>query len=856
MNFNDVTVIIPTRSNLSHLKLCYESLRLHYPTIKVIIGADNPSLEVKEWLHNNSKGGFNYDIFMPEQGMDRVGIIKVYQKLIDQVKTDYVYLVHDDMVFGQHTIQKLIGKIGDNKILSSRRIEPPIYPQTPEKIIYDLGTEPENFKHKEFLELENAIIKQDKDIVVNGFFAPHFFKKTSWIGYDQLFYPQSREDSDLALRFLDSGYELITVWDSVVYHFSGKGSRRKDGNSDSSEWQKTNYKNTRNYVRKWGTLNHSQYILPMKAPSITVGTVILVGEELDLLVKFLAENEPWFDEIALVVDTSYGGEHTLKVREIVQKYITHEQSFTPNNFNPSKIKVLENPLNNDFANQTNLGINMLNTDWVYRHDLDEMFQPDFLTNMREAISKTLEQNPNTQVVGFSRINYLDGKVSNDIPREHWFNAMFDKYPTKPSQVNNPDLQFRLFKKGVTWVGKVHEVPEPVAKQDKDVIVVNRQFQMQHPKNRQKQFNQEQKYSSIVTKKNINKIVYDSVIYTTEGITKHAVEEIKQLDKLGFQIFLLNSHYKDIHGEEFKKFHIPWDFEKDDYVTIVNQPPERWNISQHFKNRIGYLAFEGKLPKRWVEIINSSNIIELWTPSNYCKKTFEESGVTKNIFVVPHGYDPNVWTERTEAPVNDEFTFLAVLTAHNKRKGHDLIAKAFSEEFSKDEKVKLVFKVNKIYNPNESFNKEINSYVNWDGNTNIHYIDSNLSESELVTLFKSSDVYVSASRCEGFGINILNAIVANVPTITTQGSGMDDFVNKNNCYLVEMGPPKWSKFDIVYERAKWSEPKIDSLKKQMRLAYYENKGCFDKPAINQTREKFTWENTVNTMLDRLKHLGFR
>lgn len=847
MNINDITVIIPTRTNVSHLQKSITSLRRFHPTIKILVGADNPTKEVREWLANNNKGNFDYTIFEASPGQDRVGIIKVYQALIDKVQTDLIYLVHDDMVFGQHTITKLINKWEPNHILSSRRIEPPIYGESVEKIVIDLGTDPENFSDDKFLQLEREVLLKDRDIKVKGFFAPHFFKKTDWVGYDPLFYPQSREDSDLALRFLEKNYKLYTVWDSVVYHFSGKGSRRKDGQTNSEEWQKTNYKNTRNYIRKHHTLKHTQFILPIEGSKVSLGAVILVGNEIDLLAKFLMEKEPWFDEIVLVVDTDVSPNHDLAVRDLVQQYCKHELSFSPTNFNPEKIKIISNPLNNDFANQTNTGAKILNTDWYYRHDLDEIIDETFIDSLRNIIDEQTKSNPNVSVFGFPRLNYLDNKLSNDIPREHWFIPLFDRYPNKDT-VNNPDVQFRLCRKDIEWVGNVHEIPKPIKQGDNDCFGIVRQLFIIHPKSRQKQLGQEQKYSQINKKetRKINKIVYDSIIYTEEGITKHAVEEIKELKKRGYEIFLLDANYKDIHGEEFKDLYRPWDFTNDDYITIVNQPPERWQHSAHFKNRIGYLAFEGKLPKRWVEMINSSNIMELWTPSEYCKKTFIESGISKPIYVIPHGVDSSVWISNSTQ--NETTKFLAVLTAHNMRKGHDLIAKAFSEEFKPDENVSLTFKVNKIYNPKESFNKEISKYINWDGNTNIFFQDTNVSEKELVELFNAHDVYISASRSEGFGINILNAMAIGMTVVSTQGTGMDDFLN-DSVYKVKMDKPKWSKYNWVYERAKWPEPNIDDLKKQIRKAYTE------KRKANLEKEKWSWSSTVDKMENRLKQMGF-
>lgn len=750
----DVTIIIPTRANLSFLEAAVNSIRSksQYDTCKILIGADNPTKEVSLWLAENSKGKFDYQEFIDDD-TGRLGIVSMVEELINSVKTKYVFYMHDDMIIGEHTLENLLNQITEKVVLSAKRVEPPLYPETPEKFIRDFGFSPEDFKEDIFLEFEQMAILEDAHRTVEGFFAPHLFKTEDWVGYDQLFKPQSREDSDLALRFTEEGFKLLTVQDALVYHFSGKGSRKKEGNNDSVEWKKSNYKNTNNYIRKWGTLKHTQYILPMKAPKIPISAHVLVGEEKERMFNFLNNIEPWFDEIIMVFDT----EHADGSKEEVERYIQFQEQIENTNFKREKIKIFDRPLNQDFASQTNFAVEQCTNDWTIKLDVDEVFSQNSLSELRFILDRTLQDNENIEVLGFPRINFLDGKISNDIPREHWFTEHFDKYPQKPKDINNYDIQFRLHKKTQKWVGKVHEVPEAVLEKDVDKIRIVTGFEIQHPKNRKRQFEQEKKYSSISrkNKKNISKIVYDSVLFTHEGITKHAREEIKQLLSKEYDIFILDNNYQSGFGEEFKNLYNPFVFygpDSDEYVTIVNQPPTRWEKTKGYKNRIGYLAFEGKLNNEWVKIINESDIIELWTPSQYCKKMFEESGITKEIIVVPHGVDPQVW-KPLEKENNNKFTFLAAGTFHNQRKGLDLVAKAFNEEFTGQDDVELIFKINKIYNPHEGFNKYIKKYISQNGNTSIYFNDENLSEKELVTLYNEADCFVSAHRCLDENTNI-------------------------------------------------------------------------------------------------------
>ena len=113
-------------------------------------------------------------------------------------------------------------------------------------------------------------------------------------GHDELFAPQSKEDSDLFNRFVLNGYKVIQSWDALVYHFTSRGSRfnkHAGGGAgiNSTEWIKTTTKNTRNFIRKWGHfVKHDSLMKPIITPRYLVGFYI-THCSLDLLNAL----EPW-----------------------------------------------------------------------------------------------------------------------------------------------------------------------------------------------------------------------------------------------------------------------------------------------------------------------------------------------------------------------------------------------------------------------------------------------------------------------------------------------------------------------------------------------------------------------------------
>ena len=61
---NDITIIIPTRANVEYLTAAVESIRTkkQYDDCKILIGADNPTEEVRDYLENNQKGKFDFAV--------------------------------------------------------------------------------------------------------------------------------------------------------------------------------------------------------------------------------------------------------------------------------------------------------------------------------------------------------------------------------------------------------------------------------------------------------------------------------------------------------------------------------------------------------------------------------------------------------------------------------------------------------------------------------------------------------------------------------------------------------------------------------------------------------------------------
>jgi len=186
--------------------------------------------------------------------------------MFDAAKNDIVCYLQSDMVVGKdfdkHLVQSLTS---EKRVLSMARIEPPLHPGSPEKIVKDFGITPDKFDYKAFNKFVDELQKEDRPNMV-GHFAPFALYKSTWFdklgGFDTQF-RCSREDSDTIIRMELCGLDMIQSWNACVYHFTCVSSR-------GTNWYKSDddakYKNElqqhadqqelKRFLRKWGFFGH------------------------------------------------------------------------------------------------------------------------------------------------------------------------------------------------------------------------------------------------------------------------------------------------------------------------------------------------------------------------------------------------------------------------------------------------------------------------------------------------------------------------------------------------------------------------------------------------------------------------
>ena len=324
-----ISFIQPSRNNLKYLKWSYNSIRKNLGYRHEICWADDFSDDgTWEWMQEVAEKDGNVKIHRNE-GPKRLGHTILYDTLINEYATsDIVMIYHADMYACPKMDEEVLKHLEKGKVVSATRIEPPLHPDGPEKILKDFGIEPEEFDELGLMTFLDEGVDYTKK-TTDGIFAPWAIYKDDFQrigGHDPLYAPQSKEDSDIFNRFILAGYETIQTWRGFVYHMTCRGSRFKDGamrnpagqvfmkGRESSEWLAQNLRSTRNFIRKWGHMvKHDEYLKPIVPPKYDVGFVAY-----NCTKQMLYELEPWCSKIYL----------DLRNSEIIGQYVKEEQPNT------------------------------------------------------------------------------------------------------------------------------------------------------------------------------------------------------------------------------------------------------------------------------------------------------------------------------------------------------------------------------------------------------------------------------------------------------------------------------------------------------------------------------------------------
>jgi GT2 family glycosyltransferase len=273
-------------------------------------------------------------------------------------------------------------------------------------------------------------------------------------------------------------------------------------------------------------------------------------------------------------------------------------------------------------------------------------------------------------------------------------------------------------------------------------------------------------------------------------------------------------------------------------------------------RIGYTMLEvDGLPADWVRMCNQMD--EVWTPSNFNVETFRNSGVTKPIYVMPLGIDPQYFNPLIVGNRDpNRFTFLSIFE-WGERKAPEILLRAFADEFRRDEEVVLVCKV--LNNDlSVSVRRQVAALRLRTAGGRIVISENEMVPSyQLGSLYRSAHCFVSCTRGEGWGMPLLEAMACGLPVVATDWSAQRDFLSDQVAYpvRVERLVPAKARCPL-YAGFRWAEPSYEHLRHQMRQVFENREQAAERGrrASEFAHVKFTWDHTARKIIGRLESIG--
>jgi glycosyltransferase involved in cell wall biosynthesis len=296
--------------------------------------------------------------------------------------------------------------------------------------------------------------------------------------------------------------------------------------------------------------------------------------------------------------------------------------------------------------------------------------------------------------------------------------------------------------------------------------------------------------------------------------------------------------------------------------IQNLTPNTFALDDIAKFHIGMTTFETDgLPRNWVSNMQMMDAIITYTEFN--RTTFQSSGVTRPIYVVPHGVDTDVFKpngpcfQKIRETLAGSYIFGSVFD-WTERKNPELLLEAYFKAFEGKSDVALILKCFyqfPISRSRKIMMEKIDAVKSKMGTSKlppVYIISDVLSDMQMPMFYNSIDALVSCSGGEGWGLCFSEGMASGLPVIATNWSGNTEFMNSDNSLLIDCTirniPDKFVAIHPDYSGQKWAFPEYNDLVDKMRFLYHNRQKGAELGAVarKDIEEKWTWKHAVDKL----------
>jgi len=339
------------------------------------------------------------------------------------------------------------------------------------------------------------------------------------------------------------------------------------------------------------------------------------------------------------------------------------------------------------------------------------------------------------------------------------------------------------------------------------------------------------YSLAIVNNNLAKSFYESgdnvKLYSTEGYG----------DFMPSQEFLNNNPLSnEMYTNELKQVD----------VTIRNLYPPRTNAMKGYHKVLGPYGWEeSAFPREYIEQFNARLSLVA------CMSKYVKSVMVRNALLVPTsvtgiGVD-HILQHKPEKIAYDlpsGFKLLHISSCFA-RKGVDILLKVFETLIDKDIKISLVIKT--FANPHNKIDSMLDK-LSQKTRDKILLIKEDIDTSQINYLYENCDCLVAPSRGEGFGLPMAEAMLFDLPVITTGYGGQLDFCNIENSWLIDYSFAK-AETHLNLFNSYWAEPSVKSLQENILNVYNADTDDIKiktQKAKKSIEENFMWSHVTHRL----------
>ncbi len=331
------------------------------------------------------------------------------------------------------------------------------------------------------------------------------------------------------------------------------------------------------------------------------------------------------------------------------------------------------------------------------------------------------------------------------------------------------------------------------------------------------------------------LIWHSILRPNEGYGSVGRQLLKAIARQGVDIIIAPTRNQAVRG--FERFYQPLkDWGRLGFYYHYAVSPSVLKCDRI----INYYMWESTLvPKQHVEEINRAVRLQ-YVPCQQNLESFTECGVRIPIKVLHHAVDAQQFPILSRCH-SETFTF-GTFGDLSPRKGIDVLLRAFQDEFSPREPVRLLIK---------STSQTIAYKIN---HPHITLVSGFMNQESLLKFLQEMDAFVLPSRGEGFGLCGLEAMSTGLPVIATNWSGPSEYLDPEDSLPLAYSLVDAQGIESNHVRyfGLWAEPDYEHLRYLMRWLYEHPQEAASKgqKAAKRVHERWTWERIAKQMCDDL------